>query len=320
MSPKSLLTSLLMLTLPLSAQSPSANYPGGTDYLLWPGAAPGSEGLKIIETVIERSKDPSIRDRALVGITQPTITAFLPEKPTGAALLVAPGGAFRRVVIDKEGLEMAHYFSKRGVAVFVLKYRLASEGHSNRTQVALQDGQRAMRLIRANAAGFKIDPAKIGVMGFSAGGHVAAMLSTYAEEKAYEPVDQADEVSAKPNFQILVYPYLMVDTASVRQGPADAPIPSDADNALITRLSLEKQVGPRIPETLLIQADDDKTVPSYHAIAYYSALRKAGVKAELHIFRDGAHGFGLRGVKDKPASVWPELAEKWMSAISVLPE
>jgi len=320
MSPKLLLSSLLMLTLPLSAQSPSANYPGGTDYVLWPGAAPGSEEVKLVETVIERSKDSSIHDRALVGITQPTITAFLPDKPTGAALLVAPGGAFRRVVIDKEGLEMAQYFSKRGVAVFVLKYRLAAEGHSNRTQVALQDGQRAMRLIRANAAAFKVDPSKIGVMGFSAGGHVAAMLSTYAEEKAYEPVDEADRASAKPDFQILVYPFLMVDAASVRQGPADAPIPNDADSALITRLSLEKQVSPKIPETLIIQADDDKTVPSFHAIAYYSALRKAGVKAELHVFRDGAHGFGIRGVKGKPASVWPELAEKWMTAIGVRPE
>jgi acetyl esterase/lipase len=166
---------------------------------LWPGDAPGMPAAKPVLAISERSTAPTeYHDRAATGIAVPTLTVFRPAKPDGSALLIAPGGGYKRVVIDKEGFEAARRLNEAGVTSFVLLYRLPGEGWSDAADVPLQDAQRAIRIIRANASRFAIDPARTGVLGFSAGGHVAASLATRSAASVYAPVDPQDEADAKP--------------------------------------------------------------------------------------------------------------------------
>src|SRR6185437_3191205 len=176
---------------------------------LWRRTPPGGEGVHLTLNLMERSPQPDVfHDRFVTDIQTPLLTVFRPDKPDGSALLVAPGGGYRRVVIDNEGFDIGHRFNGSGVTVFVLRYRLPAEGWANGPDVPLQDAQRAMRLIRGRAADFAIDPGRVGVLGFSAGGHLAASLLTRSDEPAYKPVDDFDALSARPDFAGLAYPVI----------------------------------------------------------------------------------------------------------------
>ncbi|HEY4106346.1 MAG TPA: alpha/beta hydrolase, partial [Polyangiaceae bacterium] len=267
----------------------------GNEFPLWPGDAPGSAHVTVTETVEDRSTDPKKPDRAVHGIRVPTLTAFLPKQPNGASLIIAPGGGYVREVIDKEGSEVGAWFAERGVTVFVLKYRLPGEGHEHASWVPLQDAQRAVRVVRAQAASWQLDPARIGFLGFSAGGHVAASLGTEFARKVYEPLDASDALSARPDFLLLLYPVVSMQDPVAHQGSKHALLgahPSAVDSALH---SCDLHVQSTSPPTFLALADDDHSVLPENSLRFYQALKRAQVRAELHVYLHGGHGFALRG-------------------------
>jgi acetyl esterase/lipase len=288
--------------------------------LLWPGTPPGSENVNINTMVVERSKSLFMPDRAMTNIIKPSLTVFLPEKPNGTSMIVVPGGAYARIVLDKEAGEIINWLKPLGVTVFMLLHRLPAEGHANGKDVPLQDGQRAVRLIRQNAAEWGLDPNKIGFMGFSAAGHLGASVATMSGKSVYKPVDAVDTASARPNFAVLGYPVASMDTeiATGAGGTRDNLLGKTPSAEAIAEYSNELHVTKETPQTFLVLADDDPVVPSEHSIRFYRALKKAGVPAELHIFRNGGHGFGIDRVAGMPAVVWPELCTRWMVQIGML--
>lgn len=273
------------------------------EILLWPGAAPGSEHIQLNQSFIERSINPEIKDRAFMGITTPSIIPFFPEEGKGnkTAVVIAPGGAYERVVYDKEGYDSAKWFNALGVTAFVLKYRLPGEGHEKGYSVPLQDAQRAMRLIKHNADQWNLDPNKVGIIGFSAGGHLAATLGTQYSTRVYHPLDEADELDARPSFLILGYP--VINLGDREPKPNFEPLRMFPNDQL---------VDANHPPAFIFHANDDTAVSSDHSVKYYSALKKANVEADLHIFRKGGHGFGIRSAKG-PVAMWPKLCEEWLS-------
>lgn len=310
--------SALALTL-LSGLAIAAPLADQQEIRLWKDAAPGSEKLKLSETITERSKDPAIKDRAFTNIQNPTITAFVPAKPNGTALLIMPGGAYARVTFDKEGVDTARAMNSKGITAFVLKYRLPGEGHANRQNVPLQDAQRAMRLIRANAAEWQIDATKVGAIGMSAGGNLAANLGTQYDKVTYKAHDAADKLSARPDFLGLLYPVIsMTDSLTHPQSRELLLGSSKPSAALIAEFSAEQHVTKNTPPTFLACANDDNSVSPDNSVAFYRALRGAGVVAEIHVFRASGHGFGIRGAVGSAAE-WPNLFTAWMGANNMLP-
>ncbi|HSD38292.1 MAG TPA: alpha/beta hydrolase [Rhodocyclaceae bacterium] len=283
---------------------------------LWPGAAPGSAALSFDEVLEERSPDTSaFFDRAITRVLRPRLAVFHPERPNGAAVLLAPGGGYQRVVWDKEGVDVARWLMGLGVTVCVLVYRLPAEGHENGRDVPLQDAQRAMRLVRQHAAEWGVDAERVGAMGFSAGGHVISSLATGFERAVYAQVDAADALSARPDFVVLGYPVISMDMGIAHAGSRQNLLGGDPDAApdaaTLKAFSSDECVSAATPETFILLPDDDAAVPPENSIRYYLALRRAGVKAELHVFRDGGHGFGIR-LATGPVSVWTTLCENWL--------
>jgi acetyl esterase/lipase len=259
--------------------------------------------------IAERSTSPAFKDRAVTGISQPLVTVFRPQRPDGSAVLIAAGGNYVRVVIDKEGFESARRLNEAGVTAFVLRYRLPVEGWS--PDAPLQDAQRALRIVRARAAQFAIDPSRLGVLGFSAGGHVMASLATCHAQKTYEPVDAADAQSARPDFQGLFYPVITMLPPDAFAGAREAYLGKDASQAQMERYSRERSVDAGTPPAFLLAAMDDGTIPPANTVLYYEALRAANIPAELHLFSNGGHGFGIRLAGNAPVSVWPKLLLNW---------
>ncbi|RYY32911.1 MAG: alpha/beta hydrolase, partial [Sphingomonadales bacterium] len=199
---------------------------------LWPKGAPGMPASPPIEAVTERSTDRDVTDRAVLGIARPRLVVFRPHRPNGAAVMIAPGGGYRHVVIDKEGYEMGRWLSARGFTVFVLFYRLPGEGWVAGPDVALADAQRAMRLIRHRARDYAIDPQRVAAMGFSAGGHLCADLLTRFDARVYDPVDAADRQSARPNAAAPIYPVISVSAPHAHPGSRTLLLGASADAAL----------------------------------------------------------------------------------------
>ena len=280
---------------------------------LWPGTPPGGEGVKLAAKIVERSTDTGVyHDRFVTDIGAPLLAVYRPSRPDGSAMLMAPGGGYARVVIDKEGVEAARRFNASGVTVFILRYRLPAEGWAGAKDVPLQDAQRAMRIIRAGAQGFGIDPARLGVMGFSAGGHVAASLTTRPYETVYKPIDDIDSQDAKPAFAALMYPVVTMSAEGAHPGSRLKLLGPDPSDALVEAYSCEKLVTRKTPPGFIcFAADDDVVPPMENGMAMFEALRRAKVPAELHVFQEGGHGFGIRLAKGKPASAWPDLLLHW---------
>lgn len=281
---------------------------------LWPGRiGPGSDRSGARQAIVERSADPALPDRIVTGVTEPYLVAYRPPRPDGSALLVIPGGGYQRVVLDKEGTALVPAFSEQaGVTLFVLRYRLPGDGHEHGRDAPLADAQRAMRLIRARAGDWNLDPARIGVMGFSAGGHVAASLGTRFDERVYAPMDEHDAASARPDFMALIYPVIDMGPDIAHPGSRErllgtAPTAKDA-----AAHSLQNRVTADTPPTFLLHASDDDAVPVENSLVFHDALRRAGVPAELHVYPHGGHGFGVRETAGTPLTLWSTLALAWM--------
>ena len=278
---------------------------------LWPKAAPGAPKIALVETVNERSTDPQLTDRAVFGISRPRMAVFRPARANGAAVLIAPGGGYRWVVVDKEGYEMARWLAARGFTVFVLFYRLPGEGWAAGPDVVLQDTQRAMRLIRHRAAGYGIDPKRVAVMGFSAGGHACADLAARFAASVYAPIDGADRLSARPDLAAPIYPVISMMPPFAHAGSrlkllGDNPAPADERSH-----SPHLNVPADAPPHFILHADDDDVVPADNALLLRAALRARKIAAETHLFTHGGHGFGLRKAAGKPVEAWPDLFLAW---------
>jgi acetyl esterase/lipase len=304
---------LLMLCTAASAQSavwqPAQ---GHVQMPLWPGAAPDLQPLPGAETV--KTSDPKgklIGGKTVVSVTNvsvPTMTVYAPTAAnTGAAVVVFPGGGFEILAMDLEGTEICDWLVARGVTCVLLKYRVPSipyrwqsnsRPHNREVPVpSLQDAQRALRLVRAHATEWSVDPHKVGVIGFSAGGYLVAEASTQYVKNWYARVDAVDEQSARPDFALAIYPGHLVDNKGVFN--RNVPVTKDT------------------PPTFLLQAEDDPVDSVDESLAYYTALKKAGVPVEMHLYAHGRHAFGLRPTSE-PITHWPALAEKWLHTIGVL--
>lgn len=281
---------------------------------LW-DAPPEGTPTDLAPLVEERSNNLFRADRALTAIVMPSVTAWVPENPNGTSIIIAPGGSYRRIVLDKEGVALAPL----GVTSFLLTYRLPGEGHDNRADAPLADAQRAMRLVRGHADEWGLDPERIGFLGFSAAGHLGASLATGYAREAYPTDSDEQAISARPDFVALIYPVVTMQDEGVHAGSRAALLGENPPPQQKHDHSPEEHIGSDGPETFLVLADDDPSVPPANAVAFYSALHAAGVKAELHIFRDGGHGFGIKGAQNKPVAGWPRLLAQWMTQIGVMP-
>jgi len=264
--------------------------------LLWPGGAPGAQGAE------DRDK--------------PALTIYMPPNTTGpmTAVIVAPGGSYRALASNLEGRAPANYFNAIGIAAFVLRYRLGPQYHH---PIELGDAQRAIRTVRARATEWHIAPDRIGMMGFSAGGHLASSASTHFDNGNANASDPIDRVSSRPDFTILGYPVISFIEPWTHQGSKTNLLGDAPDPALARSLSSETQVTASTPQTFIYQTNADTTTPAENAVSYYLALRKAGVPAEMHIFRDGRHGSGL-GMTDPALAEWPRLLANWLRVSHLL--
>lgn len=284
---------------------------------IWPGGPTGSATFEAPQEIRERSKDPAVKDRAAFNITTPDVLVYKPERPNGAALLVTPGGAYARVVYDKEADEIAPALNAAGITVFRLLYRLPGGGQA--TTAPLADAQRAMRVIRANAAEWGLDPGRVGVLGFSAGGHLAAWLAAAPGLAAYAPVDAADSLSARPDFLALGYPVITMEEGVTHPQSREELLGKTPDAAALESHSIERLASADMPPTFVFAANDDVDVVPENSLRLASALRAAKVPVELHLFQQGGHGFSLRFVRGLPAEEWPNLLTTWLKAAKMLP-
>ena len=282
---------------------------GHSQVSIWPGVIPDPQAVKGPE------KATTVADRLVAGktwtnvepVTQPTMTVFAPlVTNTGVAVIVFPGGGYQTLAIDLEGTEVCEWLISKGITCVLSKYRVPGDGvkpHSGaypNSPVALEDAQRTMRLVRFHASEWGIDPNKIGVLGFSAGGHLAAAISTLFAKRLYARVDAADEMSCRPDFAVAIYPGHLLEHTS-KKGQLNPYVP----------------VSSRTSPTFLLQNEDDPVDDVENSLVYYAALKKAGVPVEMHLYAQGGHAFGLRRTK-YPVTAWPQLVETWLRTIGMV--
>ena len=247
-------------------------------------------------------------------VQTPDIAVYLPSKKmaTGQAVIICPGGGYHILAYDYEGTDIARYLNSIGVAGIVLKYRLPVYGNCEVPhKTPLMDAQRAMRLVRSNAAKWNINPSKIGIMGFSAGGHLASTLGTHFDYGNKNSADSVERMSCRPDFMILMYPVITFTDPSLHKGSREALLGKDADPELVKLYSNELQVSSDTPPAILFLADDDKAVPSENSILMYKALQAKGIPAELHIVSEGGHGYGL-STKNEHIGSWTYNLKLWL--------
>ncbi|MEH0197828.1 alpha/beta hydrolase [Caulobacter sp. CCNWLY153] len=304
------ITALSTASMASAARKPAVPEPSEVRPL-WPNDPPGSSGVTAQETVIERSDGKGPRDRAVTHTRKPTLSLFRPRKPNGAAVILIPGGGYERVVMDKEGFETAQWLADRGYTCFVLLYRLPGDGWGAGPDAPLQDAQRALRLVRSWAPGMKFAQNRIAIMGFSAGGHLAASLTTRFEAQVYDRVDAADDLSARPDLSALIYPVITMTAGTTHAGSRKQLLGASPSFEAVQAYSAETGVGGRTPPVFLVHAADDKAVPVENSLMMFAALKAKAIPAELHVFEEGGHGFGLRSIEGKPVAAWPTLFETY---------
>ncbi|SFN87258.1 Acetyl esterase/lipase [Sphingomonas sp. OK281] len=281
---------------------------------LWPAGAPGAPTNLPVEVVEDRATGAGMTDRAVHGIARPRMVVFRPAKPNGSAILVMPGGGYVRIVVDREGYEIARWLADRGWTVFVLFYRLPGDGWAAGPDVALADAQRAMRLIRARAGSYGIKPDRVAAMGFSAGGHVCGDLATRFAQQTYTWIDAADRGSARPDVAALMYAVQSMTLPLAHPGSRTLLLGPSPTPALERAHSTASNVTSATPPCFLVHAEDDKSVAVDNTLAFRAAAIKAGVEVETHLFATGGHGFGLSRAVGKPAASWPMLFQEWSRA------
>jgi len=286
------------------AGAQSSGWPAGVGHAvvtLWPKGAPGVNTTAGPEADTSTATSDMVAGKPVVrlgNVSVPTLTVYEPKGiSNGVAVVVFPGGGYKILAMDLEGTEVCDWLTVRGVTCFLLKYRVPDTGPYPKSDEALQDAQRAVGMVRARAVEWKVDPKKIGVLGFSAGGHLAAAVSTHYATRIYRRVDAADDVSCRPDFAVVVYPGYLADADKGFAFTKDVPVTKET------------------PPTFLVQAEDDP-VHVENAVKYFLALKGAGVPAELHVYAEGGHGFGLRRTK-LPVTGWPDLVDVWMKTIGV---
>jgi len=281
---------LLSMTSGLLADEPET-------LLVWPDGAPGETGEIGPETATTTGEPPVTR---ITNVTEPTLGLYPApaDKANGCAVVICPGGGYNILAYDKEGIEVAEWLNTLGVTAVVLKYRVPRRDPNEPHAAPLQDVQRAMRLVRQNAEDWSIDPNRLGVLGFSAGGHLTVMAGTQWDRMTYDPIDDADELSCRPDFLIPIYPAYL-------NGP-------EADG----QLSELVRVTDQTPPTFIAITQDDSNRAIYAAL-FFVALKEAGVTTELHIYSQGGHGYGLRP-SENPVSTWPDRCADWMRLSGLL--
>jgi acetyl esterase/lipase len=279
--------------------------PGHAQVPIWPGAVPDPQPVPGPEQATTTTNLIAGRPCILVAnISQPTMTVYSPTgTDTGIAAVVFPGGGYQCLAIDLEGTEVCDWLTSRGITAVLLKYRAPTPrlGAYGESRLALEDAQRTVGLVRFHAAEWRVDPHKIGVIGFSAGGHLVTAMSTHFAKRQYRAVDAADQVSCRPDFAIACYPGHLWDE----------------DEGF--KLNPNVPVTGHTPPTFLLQAENDPVDNVNNSLVYYMALKKAGVPVEMHLYAEGRHGFGLRRTK-LPITDWPPLAEAWLRTIGMIPE
>jgi len=306
--------------------------PGHTQVPIWPGAAPDPQPVKGLEFAEWSAKNDLVAGKQVLGVsnvTRPTISVYSPTgRNTGAAVVVFPGGGYQNLAIDLEGTEVCDWLTPKGITCVLLKYRVTDVGPYPKSgpypesPMALEDAQRTVGLVRFHAAEWHIDPHKIGVLGFSSGGHLTAAISTHFEKRLYPPVDAADKKSCRPDFAVAIYPgHLSLSAAEwdARQGTKKFAVPHPANGDKDLGLNPAIPVSSRTPPTFLLQAEDDHVDNVNDSLAYCIALKNAGVPVEMHLYAQGGHAFGLRRTKF-PITRWPELAETWLVTIGMISE
>ena len=293
-----------------SAWEPS---PGHTQIQIWPGDAPDVQPLSGPETVTTTKQGELVAGKPwtyVERVSRPTMTVYSPSgKNTGAAVIVFPGGGYWILAIDLEGTEVCDWLTAKGITCVLLKYRVPGNrleprsGPYPKSPMALEDAQRTLGLVRFHAAEWHIDPHKIGVLGFSAGGHLAAAISTHFEKRLYAAVDAADKESCRPDFAVAIYPGHL----------------SLARNSFALNPDIATRITRATPPTFLLQNEDDNVDRVEDSLSYYAALKKAGVPVEMHLYAQGGHAFGLRRTKFA-VTAWPQLVETWLGSIGMLAE
>ncbi len=298
----------------LSAQTPAWQpYLGHTQLPIWPGAAPDAQHVaapEAAETTGERSLVAGRPWTAVSNVSRPTMTIYSPqEKNTGAAVVVFPGGGYQILAIDLEGTEVCDWLTSKGITCVLLKYRVPAPrsapnwGAFPQSPMALEDAQRTVGLVRFHAAEWHIDPHKIGVLGFSAGGHLVAAISAHFEQRLYTAVDAADQESCRPDFAVALYPgHLWLDKKKFELNP-----------------DIRTHITRQTPPTFLLQDEDDHVDNVNDSLVYYIALKNAGVPVEMHLYAQGGHAFGLRRTRF-PVTAWPQLVETWLQTIGMISE
>ena len=293
--------------------SPSVGF-GQTILPLWPDGVPNQNPSEEVENKMYRD---ILR---ISNVQNPTLEVFLPSKKTatGQAVVICPGGGYSILAYDWEGIDIAKWYNAQGIAAVVLKYRLPKSSTLIQPEIApLQDAQKAIRLVRHHAKKWNIDPDQVGVMGFSAGGHLASTLGTHYDENVLgDSKDPIDSLSARPDFMVLIYPVITFDKKHYHGGSKNNLIGKNASQKLIDHYSNDLQVSSQTPKTFLLHATDDKAVPVANSLLFYQALERNGVPVEMHIYPEGGHGFGL-GIGRGHLQQWPDRLKQWLNHIKV---
>jgi acetyl esterase/lipase len=298
---------LLVLTIPSSGQHSKHSNAGAPIHSdlpqisLWPGPMPDGPGPSGAAQISD--------DGAVTNVSNPRLIIHLPEKSNGTAILVMSGGGYARIERGKESLPAANWLQSQGITAFELIYRLPREGWLT-TDVPFEDAQRAMRIIRRDARKYGIDPGKIGVLGFSAGGHLAGITACLPDKAFYKPVDITDSITARPDFAAFIYPVLTMLPPYNKTHAKKSILGADPATAAEIAYSVERQVTANTPRTFLAQSQDDPISPIENSFLMYRALQKAGVPSELHTFKTGGHGWGM-GKPGAEVAAWPMLFKNW---------
>jgi acetyl esterase/lipase len=296
---------------PFAADPSAPLWPAQERFPLWPGSPPGKSRTRIVPDWSMNNPPPN-RELWIKGVPFPEVHVFRPARPEGSALLSLPGGGYGFLAVQNEGLDAAERFNADRTTVFVLTYRLPVEGWINRSVVALQDAQRAVRLIRSRAAGFRIDPARLGVIGYSAGGHLAADLAVSHGDPLYGAVDDADRLSARPAFVGLIYPVISLDTAISLGASSPNLLGPNPSPDLIRSRSPAQRITASTPPSFVAAAFDDGLILIDNSLQWIDACRGAKASVEAHLFAEGGHGFGFHLPRELPGSRWPDLFAQWM--------